>query len=139
MASTGVRIGHGARVRIGRGATPTWTVLSGVEDFSFPDTTPADEDVTSHDSPGAAEEFIPGLRTSPDWSVTKHYVPEDAEDDLLQELEASKELVLLEILPSGATEPHVWQGYVKTWLPTVPVKGAMKGELTLKIKFKVVD
>lgn len=138
MASVGVKLGHGTTVRIGRGATPTWTTLTGCEDVTFPDRTPSDEDVTSMDSPGFTEEFIPGLFTAPDWSITKHYVPEDAEDTLLSALEGTGEIVLLEILPKGATEPHTWQGYVKKWLPTAPVKGAMKAELMLKIMAKVV-
>ena len=139
MASTGVKLGKNTVVRIGRGATPTWTTLSGCEDVSFPDRTRADEDVTSMDSPDDTEEFIPGLRTAADWTLTKHYVPEDPEDELLQDLEGSGELVLLEITPPGATIPHVWQGYVKKWLPTMPVKGAMKGELGMKIMAKVVE
>jgi hypothetical protein len=137
MASVGVKLGHGTVVRIGVGATPTWTTLTGVEDVSFPDQTRADEDVTSMDSPNETEEFIPGLRAAADWSVTKHYVPEDAEDVLLAGLEASGAQVLLEITPRGATVPHRWQGYVKKWLPSMPVKGAMKAELTMKIMRKV--
>lgn len=138
MASTGVRLGKDTVIRIGRGATPTWTTLTGCEDVTFPDRTPADEDVTSMDSPGFTEEFIPGLYAAPDWSITKHYVPEDAEDVLLSDLEGSGEIVMLEITPPGATAPHTWQGYVKKWLPTMPVKGAMKAELQMKIMAKVV-
>lgn len=139
MASTGVRIGHGSTVRIGRGSTPTWTTLSGVQDFTFPNKAPNDVDVTSHDSPGNSEEFIAGLQTAPDWALSKHYVPEDAEDVLLQDLEESRELVLIEITPAGATTPHVWQAWLKTWLPGVPVKDAMKGEATFKVLHKVVE
>ncbi|NEX45186.1 phage tail tube protein [Pseudotabrizicola algicola] len=139
MASTGVRLGHGTVIRIGRGGTPTpiWTTLSGCEDVTFPERARADEDVTSMDSPDETEEFIPALRTAADWTLTKHYVPEDAEDVLLTDLEDSKELVLLEITPPGADDPIIWQGYVKNWLPTLPVKGAMKGALTMKIMAKV--
>lgn len=138
MASTGVKLGHGTVIRIGRGATPTWTTLTGCEDVTFPDRARADEDVTSMDSPDETEEFIPGMRTAADWSINKHYVPEDAEDVLLTDLEDSKERVLLEITPPGAEDPITWQGYVKNWLPTLPVKGAMKGALTMKIMAKVV-
>lgn len=133
MASTGVKLGKNTVVRIGRGNTPTWTTLTGCEDVTLPDRSPADEDVTAMDSPGFAEEFIPGLRASPDWSITKHYVPDDAEDVLLLAVEASQEKILLEITPPGRAVPFKFQGYVKKWLPTMPVKGAMKGELTLKI------
>jgi hypothetical protein len=138
MASTGVKLGMGTLVRIGRGATPTWTTLTGCEDVTFPDRVRADEDVTAMDSPDFTEEFIPGLFTAADWSITKHYVPDDANDVLLSDLEDTGEKVLLEITPPGAADPHVWQGYVKKWLPTIPVKGAMKGELGMKIMARVV-
>lgn len=137
MASTGVRIGHGGVVRIGRGATPTWTTLSGCGDIEFPDQTRGDEDVTSMDSPNETEEFIPSLRTAADWSLTKHYVADDAEDVLLGSLESSKELVVLEITPSGSVVPRRWQGYVKTWLPTLPVKGVQMAKIGMKIMAKI--
>jgi hypothetical protein len=139
MASTGVAIGHGSVIRIGVGATPTWTTLSGCGDFSFPDQPRADVDVTAMDSPNETEEFIPGLRSGADWTVNKQYVPEDAEDVLLAGLEATGEIVLLEITPKGATVPLQWLGYIKSWTPTIPVKDAMMGALMLRINNKVVD
>jgi hypothetical protein len=138
MSSTGVRLGIGTVVRIGRGAGPTWTTLTGGEDVVLPDMTRADEDVTSMDSPNETEEFIPGLRTAADWSMTKHYVPDDAEDVLLYSIEATKELVILSIQAPGAALAQQWQGYVKKWLPTMPVKGAMKGEIMMKIMARIV-
>lgn len=138
MASAGVRLGKDTLVRIGVGPTPTWTVLSGCEDVTFPVRTPADVDVTSMDSPNNTEEFISGLFTAPDWSITKHYVPEDAEDVLLSGLEISHAQVLLEITPPGGSVPHRWLGFVKSWTPTMPVKDAMKAELMMKINSKVV-
>lgn len=138
MASTGVRLGHGTVVRIGRGATPTWTTLTGVEDLTFPDQARGDEDVTSMDSPNETEEHIQSLRAAADWSMTKHFVPEDAEDVLLNSLEASGETVQLEITPAGSLVPRRWRCYVKNWLPTMPVKGAMKATLTLKVMAKIV-
>jgi predicted secreted protein len=137
MATLGVRLGKGALVRIGRGGTPTWTVMSGVEDITFPDQARADVDVTAHDSPGNSEENIPGLFVATDWSVTKHYVPENAEDALLQALVVSGENIILEITPPGATVPFRWTAYVKNWLPTVPVKDAMKAELVLRVMARI--
>lgn len=137
MSSTGVRIGHGTVVRIGRGATPVWTTLTGCEDVTFPNQQRADEDVTSMDSPNETEESIAGLRAAADWKLTKHYVPDDAEDDLLTDLVSTREKVLLEITPPGSTTPRKWQGYVKGWTPTMPVKGAMKADLEMRIMASV--
>ncbi|SOC13746.1 hypothetical protein SAMN05877809_1078 [Rhodobacter sp. JA431] len=139
MASTGVKLGHGSKVRIGRGATPTWTQLSGLKDFSHPDQSPPDEDVTGHDSPGNTEENIPGLFPAADFTLTKDYVPEDAEDVLLTDLyRARGELILVEITPKGAATPRIWQGYVKKWVGSMPVKGPMQGELTIRVMAEVV-
>ncbi|WP_444452571.1 hypothetical protein ACTTAI_16345 [Rhodobacter capsulatus] len=133
MSSVGVRIGHGTIVRIGRGSTPVWTTLSGCEDVTFPAQKRADEDVTSMDSPNETEESIGGLKAAADWKVTKHYVPDDAEDELLTDLVETREKVILEITPPGSTIPRKWLGYVQGWTPTMPVKGAMKGDLEMRI------
>lgn len=74
MASTNVKLGHGTTVRIGRGATPTWTPLTGFDTVSFPDQTRADVDVTHSGSPGETEESIPGLRSASDWKLSKHFI-----------------------------------------------------------------
>lgn len=139
MSSTGVKLGFGAAVRIGRGATPTWTTMTGPKDITFPDQSPSDEDVTSHDSPDNTEENIPGLFPAVDWTLTKDFVPGDAEDVLLTDLyRARGELILLEITPPGG-DPRTWQGYVKKWVGSMPVKGAMQGELVIRVMAEVVE
>ena len=139
MSSTGVRIGHNSVIRIGRGSTPVWTVLSGCKDIDLPDQKLGDVDVTSMDSPGRTEEFIAGLYDAPDWSVTKDYVPGDAEDVLLTALfRSAGEKVLLEITPNGAEDALVWQGWVNQWGRKAPVVGGMTGTLGMKILAQVI-
>lgn len=55
------RIGHGTVVRVGQGATPTWTVLPGVKDVTMPSFATDDIETTSQDSAGGFKEYIPGL------------------------------------------------------------------------------
>ena len=56
-------------MRLGRGDTPTWTNVTGVQNIEWPDRVPADLDITNQASPGLAEENMPGLLPAIDWSV----------------------------------------------------------------------
>lgn len=137
MASTNVKLGHGTTVRIGRGATPTWTPLTGFDTVSFPDQTRADVDVTHSGSPGETEESIPGLRSASDWKLSKHFIQGDAQDVLLTDLEDTGESVLLEITPPSGTAVQ-WTGYVKGWVPMLPTKTQQMADLTMRIMARVV-
>ena len=136
MASTGVKLGHGSTIRIGRGATPAWTNITGADTVSFPEQQRADVDVTCLTSPDETEESIPGLRSASDWSIDKHYVQGDAQDVLLLDLEDTGETIILEITPIGGTAVK-WTAYVKGWTPTLPSKSQMMATLTLRVMAKV--
>jgi hypothetical protein len=136
MASTGVTLGHGTIVRIGRGATPTYTKLTGMKVVSFPDQPRADVDVTHLESPNQTEESIPGLRPVADWTVNKHYVEANADDILLAALELTGETVILEITPFGG-DAQKWAAYVKQFTPTFPADDKMTADLTMRVMSKV--
>jgi hypothetical protein len=136
---TNVKLGHGSTVRIGRGATPTWTALVGFDTVSFPAQPRADVDTTHSQSPNATEESIPGLRSGADFTLNLHYVQGGAIDVLLSDLEDTGELVLLEITPAGAGSTAVeWQAYVKEWTPTLPTRDKQTANLVMRIQNKVV-
>ena len=137
MASTGVKLGKGCRVRIGRGATPTWTTLIGVGDVTFPEQARSSVDVTHMDSPGMTEEEIPGLRPVAEWTLSQHYIQGNAVDVLLSDLEDTGESVLLEITPPDGTAVS-WAAIVKGWTPTFPVKDKQTAELKMAVMAKVV-
>lgn len=137
MASTGVTLGHGTIIRIGRGTgTIVYTKMTGAETVTFPEQPRADVDATWLESPDKTEESIPGLRPVADWTISKHYVPGGAEDDLLVDLEETGETVVLEITPFGGTAKK-WSAYVKNYVPTMSAKGAMMVDLTLRVMAKV--
>lgn len=138
MVSTAVKLGKNTTVRIGRGATPTWTTLVGVGDVTFPEQVRPDVDVTHQASPGDTEEAIPGLRPLGDWTLNMHYVQGSAVDVLLTDLEGTGETVLLEITPPSGTAVK-WTAYVKGWTPTFPVKEAQKADLRMTVMAKVED
>jgi hypothetical protein len=89
-ATTGVKIGHGTTVRIGRGGTPTYTALVGFDTVAFPAQPRADVDTTHSGSPNETEESIPGLRAGADWTLSLHYVQGNAADVLLRQCSAAR-------------------------------------------------
>lgn len=137
MSFTGVKLGKDAAVRLGYGVTPAFLVLTGLGDFSNPDQPSADVDVTSHSSPGRTEEAIPGLMPVAEWTVSKDYIQGTAEDEKLEELRLSGETIQLEITPPGGTA-RTWAAYVKSYVPTFPVKSQMKADLKLVVMAEII-
>lgn len=143
-ASSGVTIGHGTTVRLGRissggGGTVAFTALFGVEEAQFPDQTPDDVDVTHLGSPNGTEETIPGLKKVATLSMPIQYAPGKPTDTLLVELDETdpKEDVILEITPKGGT-PHQWYAYLNSWRPTgLNAKDKMMGEAIWKVKARI--
>lgn len=136
--SSGAVRGHGSFVRIGRGATPAWTKLVGVEEFDFPDQVPDDIDTTHLESPGDTEEAIPGMNKMAAWQVNTQYVPGNDTDVLLSDLADSKEHVILELNVVGAAAPKQFVAYVKGWRPTgIKSKDKMMAQLSMTVMAKV--
>lgn len=138
MSSSGAVRGYGSTVRIGRGATPTWTKLTGVEEFEFPDQTPDDVPTTHLESPNDTEEAIPGMRKLASWSLNLQYVPGNATDLLLADLESTSETVLLELTAVGGAATE-YAAYVKSWRPTgIKATDKMMAVLSMTVMAKVV-
>lgn len=134
---TRAQLGLGARVRVGRGATPTWTTIREPRDITTPDRSRADVDVTNHDSLDMTEENILGLFGAVDWPVEHTYEVGSAEDVLFLDLLGSNELVLLEIRPAGATAVRTWQCRVKGYTVTLPTKAEMRATATFRVMAEV--
>lgn len=132
MSTTGVNIGWGAGVRIGRGATPTWTALVGIGDFDFPAAQSDKIDVTSHSSPNRTKEFIPGMTDNGDMAVPLDYIPDSDQDQLLRYLQYSGEIIQIEITPKGGTA-EAYAGYVATYTRQAPVQGKSSANLVFTI------
>lgn len=134
MSTTGVNIGWGAVVRIGRGATPAWTVLAGVGDFDFPQMQADDIDVTSHSSPKRTKEFIAGMADNGEMALPLDYIPGNTQDVLLRVLNQTKEMIQVGITPAGTglTE-EIYAGYVRSYVRSAPVQGKSTATLTLRI------
>lgn len=133
MSTTGVNIGWGAKVRIGRGVTPTWTELVGLGDFDFPQAQADDIDVTSHSSPNRTKEYIPGMTDNGELSIPIDYVPNGDQDLLLRYLQQQGELIQIGITPAGVLTEEVYAGYVKTYTRAAPVQGKSSATLVFRI------
>ncbi|MBT9387021.1 hypothetical protein KM176_24485 [Pseudooceanicola sp. CBS1P-1] len=133
MSTTGVGLGYGARIRVGRGATPSWTELAGIGDFDLPDGEADEVDVTSHSSPNRSKEYIPGLLDNGTLSAPLDYIPESPQDMLLRYLRAAGELIQVEVTAAGATTPEVYAGFVKSYGRSAPVQGKSTATVVFRI------
>lgn len=139
-ASSGVTLGYGTTIRIGRGTGPVvFTLLRGAEEAQFPDQTPADVDTTWLGSPGGTEEAIRGLKPVGTLGIPLQYVPGSEIDLLLTELEqaGSDEDIILEITPSGGGA-HTWAAYVNSYrMTSATAKDKKMAEVVFKVKAKI--
>ncbi|CUH66814.1 hypothetical protein TG4357_02655 [Thalassovita gelatinovora] len=136
--SSGAVRGHGSFIRIGRGETPAWTKLVGVEEFDFPDQTPDDIDVTHLESPGDTEEVMPGMNKASSWKINVHHVPGGDTETLLADLAETKEHIILEINVVGAAVAKQFVAYVNSYRPTgIKSKDKMMAEVSLAVMAKV--
>lgn len=131
-------IGYGTTIRIGRGATPTFTEIEKVGDLDMPDETADDIEVTHMKSPGRHKQFIAGLVDSGEISIPHNYLPESATDVMLQELKASGEDVIVQITLPGATVPELFAGFLKKYGRSVPVNGKMMATASFRLSAQVV-
>lgn len=131
-------IGYGSQVRIGRGATPTWTVLEFVGDIEMPDEQIDEIEVTHMQSPGRRKQFIAGLIDGGEVSIPMNYIPGSATDDLLLELKASGETVQVEIRLTAAGTPEIYAGFLKGYARTAPVNDKMMATATFRLS-EVID
>lgn len=137
-ASSGAVRGYGSTVRIGVGVTPTWTAITGVEEFEFPDQTPDNEDATHLGSPNDTEESIRGMKKVATWALNHHYVPGSAMDTALAAAEASGADLLLELTAVGADAVE-YAAYISSYRPTgINPRGKMMAVTTFAVKAKVV-
>ncbi|MFG6080979.1 phage tail tube protein [Paracoccus litorisediminis] len=130
-------LGYGTTVRIGRGATPTWTPLALLGDIEMPDEQADEVDVTHMQSPGRRKQFIAGLLDSGELSIPMNYIPGSASDTLCKAIKTSGEQVLVEItlpVPSGETAvPEVFSGFLKGYARTAPINDKMAATATFRL------
>ena len=131
-------IGIGSEVEIGRGATPTWTKLVGVQDITLPTSTADKIDVTHMGSPNFTKQYIRGLKDNGDVTLEIIWEPGSPTDVLLQGLEDSEgEIVQIRFTVTGATAPFVYRGFLSSYGKTAPVQDKLMTEAVFSISEKV--
>lgn len=137
MASTDVTIGYGVQVRIGRGATPTWTDVVGLADTGFPEAVADKIEATHHQSPNRTKEYVPGLIDNGEVAMTIHWVPGSPIDVLLRAIHASGETVQIEFTAPNGGDAEAFAGYLQTLTPAAPLNDLMMYEAGFVINGRV--
>lgn len=133
MAEEAGKIGYGTIVRVGQGATPTWTKLAHVTGVTMPEDEIDEIEVTHMESPGRRKQFIAGLIDSGEMTVAMNYLPGSATDTLLRSLKASGANVLVEVTLPDA-DPDTFSGYLSGYSPGEVTPGEkMSAEATFRI------
>lgn len=134
-------IGYGSTVRVGRsvgGGTPTFTALAFVGDLEMPDETIDKIDVTHMQSPGRRKQFITGLIDGGEIGIPMNYIPESPTDNLLNEIKASGEDVILEITLTSTGTPEKYGAILIGYARTAPVNDKMTATATFALN-EVID
>lgn len=131
-------IGYGSGVRIGRGATPAWTVVDLVGDLELPDEVADDVEVTHMKSPGRRKQYISGLIDSGELTIPTNYIPGSETDTLFQELKVSGENVLVEITITETGVPETFAGFLKSYSRSVPVNDKMTANAVFRLSEQIV-
>ena len=131
-------IGYGSRVRIGRGAAPTWTELQFVGDLEMPDEQIDEIEVTHMQSPNRRKQFIAGLTDGGEVGVPMNYIAGSATDIVLQAIKATGEDVQVEITLTATGTPEVYGGFLKSYARSAPVNDKMMATATFRLSEAIV-
>lgn len=135
---TEATIGYGLTIRIGRGATPTWTSLGEIKDIEWPQQVADEHEVTHMASPNRTKEFIAGLIDNGEVTIPGNWVPGSDTDDLMNEILASAELVQIEFTAANdGFVPEVYVGFLKQYARNSPVSGPQTFDATFRINGRV--
>lgn len=132
------KIGYGSTVRIGVGATPTWTELELVGDITMPDEQVGEEETTHMKSPGRRKQFIPALIDGGDVTIPMNYIQGSATDVLLVGLKASREIVQVEITLGEDGVPETYAGFLKSYGRVAPVQGKATAAAAFRLNEVIV-
>jgi len=131
---TQASIGYGLQVRIGVGSGPTWTTLAEIQDFEWPQNEADEHEATNMASPNRTKEFIAGLVDNGEVTIPMNWVPGSDTDDLLVAIQATGELVQIEITEgSTGTVTETYVGFCKRYGRTSPVNGIQTAEAVFRI------
>jgi len=128
----------GTAIKIGNGATPeVFTTVAEVLDISGPALGLDTAEVTSHDSPGAWEEFVATILRSGEVSFDVNWVVTGATHSyltgLLKDLTNRTKRNFQIVWPNISSTTWAFAAFITAMQPSAPVNGPLTGSVTLKI------
>jgi hypothetical protein len=125
-------IGHGCTFGIHDGADPgVFDLIGEVIDITPPTLATDQIEATHFTSAGGVREFIPGLKTPGEGSLTINWIPGDASDLILQALLTSGDTRSMKLtLPNAIT--WTFDGWVKSFAPSTPIGDRMTAVITIQ-------
>ncbi len=126
----------GGVVKIGSSNPPS-TTLVGVTDIAPPNYTRDAVDVTAHDSPGGAMEFIPdGVYDPGDLSITLNHIADSATDQAIETLFLAGDAIYVSWTENAASgsETMTSAGVITSYqIDNLAVKGKQSAKLAIKL------
>jgi hypothetical protein len=138
MAESNAIIGYGTLFAIGNGATPTevFQTLAEVRDLTPPSDTLDVIETTHMTSPNRIKEFAAGLLDPGECSFTIHFLPGEADDDLIQALRGGAKRNFRITFPAIGANPRVtwtFRGFLVGYEPDVPTNEVMTAQVRIKV------
>lgn len=134
-------IGHGSKISVGRKTgnvtTYTYTVLADVQDITLPDAQTEEIEITSQDSAGTRQ-YMSGLTDNGEVTFDLNRVPGSPTDVLLSAIKKSGETVALKFEINGASEPEIFEAFLKGYQRTAPVADKQMATCTFRISAQLV-
>ena len=128
------RLGYGTTLELGDGASPEqFTAIAALRGFDLPTGEADDVDVTTHDSPNRAKEYISGLFEAGEFGVEVLWDPqvETTHQDLF-DLKASGDTANWKVTDPDGVE-YDFEAYVKKLEVGHPVENAIIAKVGIKI------
>lgn len=123
-------IGHGTTFGIDDGAA-SFDIIGEVIDMSPPALDTDQVEATHMTSANGIREYIPGLKTPGEGSITINWVPGDASDVILQALLTSGVTRSMQItFPNAAT--WTFDAWIKGFAPSTPIGDRMTAVVTIQ-------
>lgn len=130
------RTALGTTFFIGRGATPTYTPITGLGDLKLPAITTDKIDTTSMDNTDGYKTFITGMKDGGSVDVPTIWEPGSVSDVLIRSVRDSGEEVHLKwVIPASANKTFtvIATGVCEGYAPELPFSDVMRATATFKV------
>ena len=126
---------YGTVLELGDGASPeAFDEIPGLRDFEIPSGEAAEIDVTAHDSPNRAKEYIAGLLDTGEIGPEIFYDPTDTVHQDIITLKDSGEVRSWKVtLPDDDGCEIDFEGFVKSFTIGAPVEDALTAQFAIRL------